>query len=84
MLECVGLTHLVEAAVSLLTKGGRAVMVGDTTYDMEMAVNANIHAIGVGWGYHDAGALTSAGAAMVIDRFDQLPDAAARLIENSA
>ena len=63
---------------------GRAVMVGDTTYDMEMAVNANIHAIGVGWGYHDAGALTSAGAAMVIDRFDQLPDAAARLIENSA
>jgi phosphoglycolate phosphatase len=47
-------------------------------------VNANIHAIGVGWGYHDAGALTSAGAAMVIDRFDQLPDAAARLIEKSA
>jgi len=63
---------------------GRAVMVGDTTYDMEMAVNADIHAIGVAWGYHEAGALTSAGAAMVIERFDQLPEAAARLIEKPA
>jgi len=59
----------------------RAVMVGDTTYDIEMAVNANIHAIGVGWGYHDREALTSAGAVMVIERFDQLAEAAARLIE---
>ena len=75
---------LLRALAESGADAGRAVMVGDTTYDMEMAVNANIHAIGVGWGYHDAGALTSAGAAMVIDRFDQLPDTAARLIENSA
>lgn len=61
----------------------RAVMVGDTTYDMEMAVNANIHAIGVGWGYHDREALTSAGANLVIERFDQLPAAAAGLIEGT-
>jgi len=59
----------------------RAVMVGDTSYDMEMAVNANIHAIGIGWGYHSAEALISAGASLVIERFDQLPAAAARLIE---
>jgi len=58
----------------------RAVMVGDTTYDMEMAVNANISAIGVAWGYHEVDALTSAGAKLVIERFDQLPAAAARLI----
>ncbi|MDP6426528.1 MAG: HAD-IA family hydrolase [Rhodospirillales bacterium] len=59
---------------------GRAVMVGDTSYDMEMAVNANIPAIGVSWGYHQSAALKSAGAVTVIDRFDQLPDAAAGLI----
>lgn len=62
----------------------RAVMVGDTSYDMEMAVNANIHAIGVGWGYHDRDALISAGAKLVIERFDQLPAAAARLIEGAS
>ena len=61
----------------------RAVMVGDTIYDMEMAVNANFHAIGVGWGYHERDALTSAGAKLVIERFDQLPLAAAGLIEGA-
>ena len=30
----------------------RAVMVGDTTYDMDMARAAGVGAIGVGWGYH--------------------------------
>jgi phosphoglycolate phosphatase len=62
----------------------RAVMVGDTTYDMEMAANANFHAIGVSWGYHEPAALKSAGAAIVIDRFDQLPEAAAALIATAA
>jgi phosphoglycolate phosphatase-like HAD superfamily hydrolase len=27
-------------------------MVGDTTFDMEMAVNAGARALGVSWGYH--------------------------------
>ncbi len=31
---------------------GDAVMVGDTTYDMDMARAAGIAAIGVSWGYH--------------------------------
>ena len=43
------------------------VMIGDTTYDMEMAVSAGAVAIGVGWGYHPAGALFGAGAATVVD-----------------
>ncbi len=30
----------------------RAVMIGDTTFDMEMAENAGIAAIGVTWGHH--------------------------------
>jgi phosphoglycolate phosphatase len=49
------------------------VVVGDTTYDMEMAANAGVRAIGVGWGYHATGELETAGAARVIDRMDQLP-----------
>ncbi len=31
---------------------GQAVMVGDTTYDMDMARAAGVTAIGVSWGYH--------------------------------
>src|SRR3546814_16607044 len=27
-------------------------MIGDTSFDMEMAVNAGTRALGVGWGYH--------------------------------
>ncbi len=40
----------------------RAVMVGDTTYDMEMARAAGITPIGVAWGYHPPAALMEAGA----------------------
>lgn len=38
------------------------VMIGDTTYDIEMALGAGTTAIGVGWGYHAPTALRSAGA----------------------
>ena len=48
-----------------------AVMVGDTSYDMEMARFAGIRGIGVSWGYHAPAALTA--ATRVIDRFDDLP-----------
>lgn len=48
-----------------------AVMVGDTSYDMEMAQAAGIRGIGVSWGYHAPAALTA--ASCVIDRFDDLP-----------
>lgn len=49
-----------------------AVMIGDTTFDMEMARAAGSHAIGVDWGYHPAAALN---AAMVISDFAALPSA---------
>jgi phosphoglycolate phosphatase len=48
-----------------------AVMVGDTSYDMDMAQAAGIRSIGVSWGYHKPDALTAAHC--VIDRFDELP-----------
>ena len=41
------------------------VMIGDTAYDMAMAVNAGVRAIGVDWGYHSADELREAGAEAV-------------------
>ena len=49
------------------------VMIGDTTFDMEMARNAGVVAIGVSWGYHDAEELRQMGAADVINTFEELP-----------
>jgi len=48
------------------------VMIGDTTYDMEMAVNAGTLAVGVAWGYHEAEELRDAGAYAVIGEFSEL------------
>lgn len=56
------------------------VFVGDTTFDMETAVNAGVAGIGVGWGYHPTAALIQAGARAVVDRPDDLPLVVARLI----
>ena len=51
----------------------RAVMVGDTSFDMDMAQAAGVSGVGVGWGYHNRSRLT--GARRVIDGFEDLPDA---------
>ncbi len=41
---------------------GEAVMIGDTSFDMEMARNASVRAIGVAWGYHTPEELSEYGA----------------------
>ena len=43
-------------------------VVGDTSFDMGMAVNAGAAGIGAGWGYHDAHELIAAGAVAVAER----------------
>ncbi len=48
------------------------VMVRDTLYDMEMAANAGVKAVGVSWGYHGRDELVAAGAAAVIGHFKEL------------
>ncbi len=53
------LTAMVEAGV----EPANAVMIGDTSFDMEMAQAARMPAIGVSWGYHPA---TSLGAARCV------------------
>ncbi|MEQ1640460.1 MAG: HAD-IA family hydrolase [Novosphingobium sp.] len=41
------------------------VMIGDTAFDIAMAVNADVRAVGVDWGYHTAQELREAGAEAV-------------------
>ncbi|WP_300073446.1 HAD-IA family hydrolase [uncultured Ruegeria sp.] len=66
-------TALAETGVS----EANAAMIGDTSFDMDMAAAAGVNGIGVSWGYHDNSALTA--AACVIETFDQLPDALASI-----
>jgi len=49
-----------------------ALMVGDTTFDMEMAQRAQIPRIGVSYGVHDVAELKRYEPIAVIDRFSQL------------
>lgn len=54
---------------------GRAVMVGDTVFDIEMARAAGVAGFGVDWGYHPAADLLGAGAALVAPDYPALTSA---------
>ena len=60
------------------------IMIGDTSYDMAMAKAAGVHAIGVGWGYHQREALLKAGAELVVDDFAHLTRAIADLLADAS
>ena len=49
------------------------VMIGDTSFDMEMAASAGCHGLGVSWGYHAPEALSK--AARILQEIGELPDA---------
>lgn len=48
-------------------------MIGDTTYDMEMAVNAGVHPLGVSYGVHGENRLREVGAIDCLDAISDLP-----------
>ena len=48
------------------------VMIGDTTYDIQMALAAGVGAVGVSWGNHPISELEAAGAHRLIDRLGDL------------
>ena len=50
----------------------KAIMVGDTTYDMDMALNANIDGLGVSYGVHTESMLLESKALSVQHSFNQL------------
>ena len=60
------------------------VMIGDTTYDIEMAVQARALSIGVAWGYHPSNELTAAGALRIAQQYGELPKMIANLWETGS
>lgn len=49
------------------------VMIGDTTFDMEMGASAGVRRLGVSWGYHEPDSLCAAGAERLAQSFDDVP-----------
>ena len=62
------------------TTAASTVMIGDTTFDIEMAKNAEVAGIGVAWGYHPVDQLKLAGAHEIIATYDDLIPAIDRLL----
>ena len=62
------LTALAETGVEACD----AVMIGDTSYDMDMGRAAGVATIGVAWGYHPVADLVAAGAGRLVDDFAAL------------
>ncbi|PCG10601.1 haloacid dehalogenase [Sphingomonas ginsenosidimutans] len=66
-----------EAMAQAGTDPHMTAMIGDTSYDMEMARAAGVRAVGVTWGYHDAAQLWAAGADAVVHDYADVPGALA-------
>lgn len=58
----------------------QAVMIGDTTYDIHMALAAGVVPLGVAWGYHEPAALHAAGASCVMTSYSEMPAAIERVL----
>ena len=64
---------MLEAAMRATGAGPEeTLLVGDTSYDIEMALAAGAVPVGVDWGNHPAEELRAAGARHVLHRFDEL------------
>lgn len=73
-----GMLHRAMADAGV--EAAATVMVGDTTYDIEMGRNAGTAVIGVGWGYHPGRDLMAAGAQDVAQDCGDLPDIIVRAL----
>ncbi|MGB0798386.1 MAG: HAD-IA family hydrolase [Planktomarina sp.] len=75
--------HPAMAQAALDASGAeRGVMIGDTTYDMEMGRAAGLKTIAVTWGYHPVADLRPL-ADVVVDRFAELAPAIKHLWGNA-
>lgn len=68
---------MIDTAI-LMCGGGRFAMVGDSSYDVRAAKNANVPVVALDFGYNDFPA-TELGADAVIGHYDQLVGALERL-----
>jgi phosphoglycolate phosphatase len=58
----------------------QTVMIGDSNYDMQMAVQAGTKALGVFWGYQSVETLMQSGAHAIVDRPCDIPDAVNQIL----
>ncbi len=64
---------MLEAAMdAVMAEPAATLMIGDTVYDIQMALAAGTRAIGVAWGYHEAAELLAAGAEAVAQTPEEL------------
>lgn len=63
---------VLRAMVETGVEAGNTLMIGDTTYDIEMGRAAGVHALGVAWGYHAPERLIDAGAHALAEAPDRL------------
>lgn len=73
---------MIRAMAETGAEKSRAVIIGDTTFDMEMGKAAGTKAIGVAWGYHHPDELRGAGADLVIESYADLPAAIDQVLES--
>lgn len=71
---------VLQAAAAVGVDVARAVVVGDTTFDVRMAKAAGARAIGVTWGYHDADRLQAAGADTLASSMNEVPHLVERFL----
>lgn len=62
-----------QIASALGASPANAIIIGDSTIDLETAANAGMQAIAVTWGYHDRARLLAAGATRLIEQPAELP-----------
>jgi phosphoglycolate phosphatase len=72
---------LLQALDEAKIRADDAIMIGDTTFDMDMARAAGVRGIAVSWGYHGPELLRGGGASRIVDDMDELRGA---LIESLA
>jgi phosphoglycolate phosphatase len=70
-----------EAMADAGAEPKRTIVVGDTSYDMAMAVAAGAAPVGAAWGYHEPQELIAAGAAAVAEEPREVADIAKGLVD---
>ncbi|MCB1516532.1 MAG: HAD-IA family hydrolase [Hyphomicrobiaceae bacterium] len=66
------------------TMPNQTVMIGDSSYDIEMARAAGTGALGVTWGSHEPDLLAQSGAHIIIDRVSHMIDAIDDILDTRA
>lgn len=65
---------ILQAMLTAGVEAAATTMIGDTTFDLDMARSAGVRGIGVAWGYHPVSALRASGAHHIVQTFAELDD----------